>query len=239
MDSILASVAQGQCASPGLLYSAYPYQVPDGHAGSPTYLATAPQYVPAGGFGTVLGQFGQPLGVGFSGVLGNPQLGGVLGGQYANPNPFTTGIQIPQLTQPNGLGFGQPMWLGSPSGAIPQPIGMGFGSIGLPQFGSVLGGIGSQIPASIPFAAQSLAAQQVAQQAAQAGQMAGQQAANQAAQVAAQQAAQQVACHAAQAAQQAAFQAAQAAQQVGQQAAQQVALQGAQQVGVLPAQQAA
>ena len=245
MDGILASFAQGQCASPGLQYSTYPYLVPDGHSATTAYYGTPQQYAPLGWVGNVLSQFGQPPGV----------AGGVFGGQFANLNPFTGGIQIPQWTQPIGLGFGQQTnmgwpstipqqlgqgWLGNSMGPIPQPIGLGFASgIGVPQLASALGGMGSQFSAAIPGSLTQQAAQQVAQQAAQAGQLVGLQVAQQAAQQAAQRTAHQVACQAAHAAQQAAFQAAQAAQQVGQQGAQQVALQGAQQVGAQQAQQAA
>ena len=88
MDGILASLAQGQFASPGLQYSTYPYQVPDGHGGSHAYYGAPQQYVPAGWFGNVPGQLGQSIGGGLGGQFGNPQLAGQQGGQYGTLNPF-------------------------------------------------------------------------------------------------------------------------------------------------------
>jgi len=227
MEGILASLAQG--GSPGLQYSTYPYQVPDGHGGTHAYYGGLQQYAPASWFGNVLGQIGQPIGGGFGGQFGNPQLAGLPGGQYGNLNPFA--YPMPQQL----LGQG---WPGTWFGSISQPTGIGLG-VGIPQFGSTLGGIGNQLSGSIPFSVPQQAAQQVVQQAANAAQQVGQQVGQLAAQQAAQQAAHQVACQAATAAQQAACQAAQAAQLIGQQGAQRVAVQGAKQLGVQPAQQAA
>ena len=252
MDGNIASLAQGQFASPGLQYSTYPYQVPDGHGALAAYYAATQQFGPQGWFGNVLGQVAQPIG-GIGATLGNPQLQGVpggWGGQLANFVPSSAGGQgFPQTGLQMGYATPQQLlasqgWLGNFVGQAGQPLGSSLGGgFGIPQIGAYSGGFGGPIYGS-PQAAQT--AQYLAQHAAQAAQQVALQAAQQAAQQVAQQAAQagqHVALHVAQqGAQQAAQQAGQAgqyvAQHVAQQAAQQVAQQAAQ-VAQLAAQQAA
>jgi len=259
MDGNIASLAQGQFVSPGLQYSTYPYQVPDGHGALAAYYAANQQLAPQSWFVNPLAQGIQPIGGGF----GNPQFGGVLGGwggQLPNYMPISaTGQFLSPTVQPIGGVFGQqtcaipgslvggyatPYQLGNQGclgnfiGQVGQPIGSVFGSpFGVPQIGGTLGGFGNQLSGFTPIAVTpqaAQAAQVVAQQAAQAGQLV----ANQAAQQAGQQtvlAGQQVA-H--QAAQQAGQQVAIVAQQIALQAAQQAA-QVACQVAHQAAQQAA
>src|SRR6266849_1147734 len=79
MDGNIASFTQGQCASPGLQYSTYPYQVPDGQGALAAYYAANQQLVPQGWLVNVLGQGVQPIGAAMSGAFGNPQIGSVSG----------------------------------------------------------------------------------------------------------------------------------------------------------------
>src|SRR5258708_39585699 len=106
MDGNIASFTQGQCASPGLQYSTYPYQVPDGQSALAAYYAANQQLVPQGWLVNVLGQGVQPIGAAMSGAFGNPQLGSVsggLGGQLPNFIPFSAAGQgPPQRAQPIG-----------------------------------------------------------------------------------------------------------------------------------------
>lgn len=220
MDGNIATFAPGL---PGLQYSTYPYQVPNGHSALAAYCAASQPLFPQTGFGNVLGQMAPPIGGGIGGAFGNPQLGtipGGWGGQLAN---FAQ--SFPQIAQPWYAPYGQQgcavpgslaayygipqqlapqPWLGSFLGQPGQPIAYGIGgTFGMPQIGGYLGEFGSQLPGY-----GSLVSPQAIQVAQQSGQIA-------------QQAAWQVAQQAAQTAHQVAQQVAlQAAQQVGQQAAQ-------------------
>src|SRR5258708_27867 len=125
MDGNIASLAQGQFASPGLQYSTYPYQVPDGHGALAAYYAASQQFAPQGWFGNVLGQGAQPIG-GIGGGFGNPQFGGVpggWGGQLANLIPISAGAGNLGGCYGGAQQLGSQGWLGNVIGQAGQTIG--------------------------------------------------------------------------------------------------------------------
>src|SRR5579862_773100 len=79
MDGNITSWSQGQFASPGILGSNYPYQVPDGwgQGWSGNFFGQGAQ--PIGGIGFP-GQLGRPIGLGGGGAFGIQQYGGYPGG---------------------------------------------------------------------------------------------------------------------------------------------------------------
>lgn len=249
MDANIATFAQGQCANPGLQYSSYPYQVPDGHGALAAYYAgLQSQMSPQGWFGNVLGQIGQPLGAGFGGTFSNPQFSNLPGGwgtQLQNLIPISPAVPgFHQIAQPvagvlgqqacafpGGFAAGyapqQPLasqgWLGSVLGQTGQPSSYGIGGyFGTPQMASYASGLGSQLFGFNPLS-NSPQAVQAAQYAAQQAAQVGQQVAQQAAQQIAQQATQAAQHVASQVALQAAHLVSQQAAQVAQQVASQVA----------------
>jgi len=206
MDANIATFAQGQqgqCASPGLpglQYSSYPYQVPDGFG---AYYGSTQQSIPQGWYGNVLGGSG---------------------GQFGNLIPNSGFGQQAWAAQPiaTGFGFGIPQGGGSIGGIGNQLSGF----IGPQQAAQHAAQQAAQAAQQVA----QQASLQVAQQAGQAAQQIAQQVAQQAAQQVALQIAQQASQVAQQVAHQVAQQAAQQVNQQAAQVAQVVAHQAVQQV---------
>jgi hypothetical protein len=201
--NITSSWSQGQFASPGILGTINPYQVPDGWGqGWPgNIFGQAAQ--PIGGTG-FLGQLSRPIGLGLGGAFGNPQFGGYPGGGGGQLFGPPQAIQVIQLATQQAAEVAQQVAHQAAQQAA-QPV--------------------AQQAAFIAQQVAQQAAQQLAQHVAQQVAMTAQHVAQQAAQQAAQQVAQQAAITAQQVAQQAAQQVAQQAALTAQMAAQQVAQQ--------------
>jgi hypothetical protein len=170
--NITSSWSQGQFASPGILGTINPYQVPDGWGqGWPgNIFGQAAQ--PIGGTG-FLGQLSRPIGLGVGGAFGNPQFGGYPGGGSGQLFGPPQAIQAIQLATQQAAEVAQQVAHQAAQQAA-QPVAQ--------QAAFIAQQVAQQAAQQLAQHVAQQAAQQVAQQAALTAQMAAQQVAQQAAQ---------------------------------------------------------